>query len=230
MKMKQSILYSVMIIFLASCSCKYFDRPWSVPSNAEFNEKENYYYLLDEINGEQRYRRWEKKGNIRYESIKKGNKDYVKHFQHGEVYSEGFEDELLKEKERERNEIPDKHPDVPKNATYSNSLGTWEIGIIKNSKKDGIWIMYSRFSGKIIGYITYKDGRKDGYKKQYSSQTGLLNNEVYFEDDIIVSNIRYYTEEKYKAFPPELKKIENFKIIPPDEPRLEEVIKTLPKF
>lgn len=227
---KLNISFWIVCIVLSTTSCRLFDRPWNVPSEAEYDEEGNDFYLIDEVNGERRYRSWDKDGNISYESIKKNRDDYVKYYENGKLREEGFKKQLEKESERRLNEIPERHKDIPKNAIYNNTLASWEVGTLKNGKRNGVWVMYSEFSGKIIGYLSYKDGKKDGINKHYSDETGMLLNEVRFEKDRIVSDISYYSEEKYNSLPDELKKIDYIKIVPPDEPKLDEVIKTLPKY
>ena len=87
------------------------------------------------------------------------------------------------------------HPNSPRvdAVTFHTNGKKASEGIFINKVKDGKWLYYNN-SGKLIAEDYYKNGKKNGVSKLYSSQDGTLLKEEPWENDVLHGEYReYYT-------------------------------------
>ncbi|MDV6237890.1 membrane-binding protein [Leptospira ellisii] len=152
--------FVILFLFFSNSIFSEPPRPANVPRAAQYDEKQNL-FVLKERDGEiQKETQWDIQGVLESETYSIGELDDYTNYIKGRWYSRkqyyGFS--ITKGKELPPREKPSP---IPKEAEFNFEFRKWELGELKDGKKEGVWKLWWP-SGESAGTVEYKNGQYDG--------------------------------------------------------------------
>lgn len=157
-KLKTLIALSLFLVVSLSAEPP---RPSNVPSGAKYDEKSKTFVLHKSDGPFSEWKEWDEAGVLESESYTLGeNLHDLTHYLKGRWYSReqyyGFN--ITKAKQLPPREKPSS---IPEKAEFNFDFRKWELGEIKDGKKEGVWRLWWP-TGESGGTIEYKNDQYDG--------------------------------------------------------------------